>query len=86
MGGRWEWVVWWWCVFPVACCRCPCVALDAVVLSSDGGESRGAVRTWRPEVGRRPLGAFAFLEVEGEDEPADEVDLAAMAKREKSEK
>ena len=24
--------------------------------------------------------AFAFLEVEGEEEPADEVDLAAMAK------
>jgi hypothetical protein len=32
------------------------------------------------------LRAFAFLDVEGEDEPADEVDLAAMAKKEKSEK
>jgi hypothetical protein len=34
----------------------------------------------RPKDGPKPLRAFAFLEVDGEDEPADEVDLAAMAK------
>ena len=31
--------------------------------------------------GPKPLRAFAFLEVEGEEEPAEKVDLAALAKR-----
>ena len=53
--------------------------------SHDGGEIREAFRTLRPKDGPKPLRAFAFLDVEGEDEPADEVDLAAMAKDKKSE-
>ena len=49
--------------------------------SDDGGEIRETFRTLRPKDGPKPLRAFAFLDVEGEDEPAETVDLAAMAKK-----
>ena len=40
-------------------------------------------RTLKPRAGAKPLRAFAFLEVEGEDEPGEAVDLVALAKKEK---
>ena len=49
------------------------------------GEIREAFRTLRPRNGPKPLRAFSFMEVEGEAEaqPADEVDLVALADRER---
>ena len=38
---------------------------------------REAFRTLHPRGDRKPMRAFSFLEVEGEEEPADEVDLVA---------
>ena len=55
----------------------------AVHRAHEGGEIRETFRTLRPKGGPKPLRAFAFLDVEGEEEPAEIVDLAAMAKREK---
>ena len=49
--------------------------------SADGGEIRETFRTLRPKDGPKPFRAFAFLDVEGEEEPAETVDLAAMAKK-----
>ena len=49
--------------------------------SSEGGEIRETFRTLRPKDGPKPLRAFAFLDVEGDEEPAETVDLAAMAKK-----
>ena len=72
--------------FAASLCNHPLDTLIAMHRSHDGGEIREAFRTLRPKDGPKPLRAFAFLDVEGEDEPADEVDLAAMAKTEKSEK
>ena len=72
--------------FAASLCNHPLDTLIALHRSHDGGEIRETFRTLRPKDGPKPLRAFAFLDVEGEDEPADEVDLAAMAKREKSEK
>ena len=72
--------------FAASLCNHPLDTLIAMHRSHDGGEIREAFRTLRPKDGPKPLRAFAFLDVEGEDDPADEVDLAAMAKREKSEK
>ena len=72
--------------FAASLCNHPLDTLIALHRSHDGGEIREAFRTLRPKDGPRPLRAFAFLDVEGEDEPADEVDLATMAKTEKSEK
>jgi hypothetical protein len=47
------------------------------------GAIRETFRTLKPRAGAKPLRAFAFLEVEGDDPPAgDEVDLAALARRE----
>ena len=50
--------------------------------SFEDGEVREAFRTLHPRDDRKPMRAFSFLEVEGEDEPADEVDLVALAKGE----
>jgi hypothetical protein len=71
--------------FAASLCNHPLDTLIAMHRSHDGGEIREAFRTLRPKDGPKPLRAFAFLDVEGEDEPADEVDLAAMAKDKKSE-
>jgi hypothetical protein len=72
--------------FAASLCNHPLDTLIAMHRSHEGGEIREAFRTLRPKDGPRPLRAFAFLDVEGEDEPADAIDLAAMAKKEKSEK
>jgi len=72
--------------FAASLCNHPLDTLIAMHRSHDGGEIREAFRTLRPKDGPKPMRAFAFLAVEGEDEPADEVDLAAMAKDKKSEK
>jgi len=47
------------------------------------GEIREAFRSLRPRSGPKPLRAFSFMEVEGEEEPQTEerVDLASLAER-----
>jgi hypothetical protein len=70
--------------FAASLCNHPLDTLIAMHRSHDGGEIREAFRTLRPKNGPKPLRAFAFLDVEGEDEPADEVDLKAMAKGERN--
>jgi len=67
--------------FAASLCNHPLDTLIAMHRSHDGGEIREAFRTLRPKDGPRPLRAFAFLEVEGEDEPAEHVDLTALAKK-----
>jgi hypothetical protein len=42
------------------------------------GEIREIFRTLHPRAGAKPLRAFAFLEVEGEDQAAEDVDLLAL--------
>jgi hypothetical protein len=48
-------------------------------------EIREAFRSLRPRNGPKPLRAFSFMDVEGEDEPqsADQVDLLSLAERER---
>jgi hypothetical protein len=47
------------------------------------GAIRETFRTLKPRAGAKPLRAFAFLEVEGDDAPAgDEVDLVTLARKE----
>jgi len=46
------------------------------------GAIRETFRTLKPRAGAKPLRAFAFLEVEGDDAPAgDEVDLVTLARK-----
>jgi hypothetical protein len=49
----------------------------------DDGAIRETFRTLKPRAGAKPLRAFAFLEVEGEDaaEPTEEMDLVTLAAR-----
>jgi hypothetical protein len=70
--------------FAASLCNHPLDTLIAMHRSVEGGEIHEAFRTLRPKDGPKPLRAFAFLDVEGEDEPADEVDLKAIAKKETS--
>ena len=72
--------------FATSLCNHPRDTLIAMHRSHDGGEIREAFRTLRAKDGPKPLRAFAFLEVDGEDEPAEEVDLAKLATEKKSEK
>jgi hypothetical protein len=53
--------------------------LIAVHRTAEGGEVREAFRTLRPRGGPKPLRAFSFLEVEGDEPPAERVDLIGMA-------
>jgi len=69
--------------FAASLCDHPLDTLIAMHRSHDGGEIRETFRTLRPKGGPKPLRAFTFLDVEGEDEPAEHVDLAAMAKQPK---
>jgi hypothetical protein len=67
--------------FAASLCNHPLDTLIAMHRSADGGEIRETFRTLRPKDGPKPFRAFAFLDVEGEEEPAETVDLSAMAKK-----
>jgi hypothetical protein len=59
--------------------------LAAVARKYEDGAIREAFRTLTPSVGPKPLKAYAFLEVAGEeDTPQEHVDLAALGKGERS--
>ena len=65
--------------FAESLCNHPADTLIAVHRTFEDGEVREAFRTLHPRNDKKPMRAFSFLEVEGEEEPADEVDLVAMA-------
>jgi len=66
--------------FAASLCDHPTDMLIAVHRTVENGEIREAFRTLRPRGERKPMRAFSFLEVEGEEEPGDTVDLAKLAK------
>ena len=49
--------------------------------SFEDGAIREAFRTLRPRGAGKPMRAFSFLEVDGEDEPAETVDIVGLAKQ-----
>jgi hypothetical protein len=67
--------------FAASLCNHPADTLIAVHRSSEDGAVREAFRSLRPREGAKPLRAFSFLEVEGEEEPAEDVNLAALAQK-----
>jgi Family of unknown function (DUF6505) len=69
--------------FASSLCTHPLDTLIAVHRSHEDGEIREAFRSLRPRNGPKPLRAFSFLEVEGEDEPGEQVDLTALAREKK---
>ena len=65
--------------FAASLCHHPADTLIAVHRSFEDGEVREAFRTLHPRGDKKPMRAFSFLEVEGEEEPVDEVDIVALA-------
>ncbi|MGE0279286.1 MAG: DUF6505 family protein [Rhizobiaceae bacterium] len=58
--------------------------LVAVHRRFEDGEVREAFRTLQTREGPKPLRAFSFMEVEGEDDqPADDVDLVSLAEQQR---
>jgi Family of unknown function (DUF6505) len=57
----------------------PAGTLIAVHRTREDGALRETFRTLRPRQGEKPLRAFAFMEVEGEDDPGEAVDLVGLA-------
>ena len=66
--------------FAASLCDHPTDMLVAVHRTVENGEIREAFRTLRPRGERKPMRAFSFLEIEGEEEPGESVDLAKLAK------
>ena len=69
--------------FAASLCNHPPDTLIAVHRSSENGEIREAFRTLRPRNGPKPLRAFSFLEAEGDEEPAEQVNLLSLGKEER---
>ena len=69
--------------FAASLCDHPPDMLVAVHRTVENGEIREAFRTLRPRGERKPMRAYSFLEVEGEEEPVEAVDLAKLAKGDK---
>lgn len=66
--------------FAASLCDHPPDILIAVHRAVENGEIREAFRTLRPRGERKPMRAFSFIDVEGEEEPGESVDLAKLAK------
>lgn len=68
--------------FAESLCTHPLDTLIAVHRRVEDGEIREAFRSLRPKDGPKPLRAFSFMDVEGEeDESAERVDLVDLAGR-----
>ena len=65
--------------FAASLCDHPSGTLVAVHRTREEGAVRETFRTLRPREGEKPLRAFAFMEVEGEEEPSETVDLVTLA-------
>jgi hypothetical protein len=65
--------------FAASLCDHPADTLVAVRRAYEDGAIREAFRTLRPRAGAQRLRAFAFLEVEGEEGPSEDVDLVGLA-------
>jgi hypothetical protein len=68
--------------FAQSLCTVPVDSIIAVHRAFEDGAVRERFRTLRPRDGAKPARVFSFLEVEGEDEPSEPIDLASLAERE----
>lgn len=72
--------------FAASLCDHPKDMLIAVRRTFEDGAIREAFRTLRPRGTSKPMRAFSFLEVEGEEEPGETVNLATLAEGETNKK
>jgi hypothetical protein len=71
--------------FATSLCEHPHDTLIAVHRRHTDGAIRETFRTLRPKGGPKPLRAFAFLEVEGEEELGKTIDLTALTRQSQNE-
>ncbi len=69
--------------FAASLCEHPRDTLIAVHRAVADGAIREAFRTLRPRGERKPMRAFNFVEVEGEEEPGETVNLASLGQSER---
>jgi uncharacterized protein DUF6505 len=72
--------------FAASLCDHPKDTLIAVQRTFEDGAIREAFRTLRPRGARKPLRAFSFLEVEGEEERGEVIDLVVLAGKRKADR
>jgi len=69
--------------FAESLCTVPQDSIIAVHRTYEDGAVRESFRTLRPREGVKPARVFSFLETEGEEGPSEQIDLAALAQRER---
>jgi hypothetical protein len=69
--------------FTASLCDHPRGMLAALARKLEDGSIRETFRTLAPGVGAKPIRAYAFLEVVGEEEPQEQVDLLGIGKGER---
>ena len=72
--------------FAASLCDQPRDTLIAVRRSFEDGAIREAFRSLRARGERRPMRAFSLVEVEGEEEPGEDVNLVTLAKERRNER
>jgi Family of unknown function (DUF6505) len=72
--------------FAASLCDHPRDTLIAVQRRFEDGAIREAFRTLHPRGERKPMRAFSFLDVEGEDDPGETVDLMNLGKDKQTER
>jgi hypothetical protein len=70
--------------FAASLCEHPQGMLAALSRRFEDGSIRETFRTLAPGIGAKPIRAYAFLEVAGEEEPQEEVDLLGIARGDRS--
>ena len=70
--------------FAASLCDHPRDTLIAVRRTFEDGAIREAFRSLRPRGDRKPMRAFSFLEVEGEEEPGETVDLVHLVQQDRN--
>lgn len=69
--------------FAASLCDHPRGMLAALTRKLEDGSVRETFRTLAPGLGAKPIRAYAFLEVVGEEQPTEQVDLLGIAKGER---
>jgi ADP-ribose pyrophosphatase YjhB (NUDIX family) len=70
--------------FAASLCDHPRDTLIAVRRTFEDGAIREAFRTLRPRGDRKPMRAFSLIEVEGEEEPGETIDLVHLVQQERN--
>jgi hypothetical protein len=67
--------------FAASLCNHAADTLIAMHRAHEDGSIRETFRTLRPRAGEKPLRAFAFMEVEGDEEGGEAVDIVSLANK-----